>query len=268
MVDDKQTMVIGISKRLGLPAMVTVNKNNRFYRRKISGKYPVDLFELNDMFMQNQDLKDKMKAFRYARLSQIDRKEVFNTYGNAPFLVIHIIPYSFQSESNIDLSTAAHTQSSSLIPLGATGCNTRFNIDGFATISTSYRDGNCIGAYNQLFREGIYEIYSANIFQDFQGKIVLDPHSIIFEAINKIEQALTVLKSLGVEAPFAIGYSLVNVYDVVLEYSSHHFTPFKIHRFLLPLTVIDSINQNLKIALRPIYDTVWQAAGFNKCDKL
>lgn len=47
-----KVLVLGIPKGLGLPAMVTFNDSNRFYRRKNTGKYLVDVFELNDMFMK------------------------------------------------------------------------------------------------------------------------------------------------------------------------------------------------------------------------
>ncbi len=58
MVDGKDILAIGIRKGFGLPSMVTFNETNKFYRRRNSGKYAVDVYELNRMFMQNQILKE------------------------------------------------------------------------------------------------------------------------------------------------------------------------------------------------------------------
>ncbi|HEX3933110.1 MAG TPA: ATP-binding protein [Puia sp.] len=57
-VKNKNVLVVGISKSLGLPVMVTFNETNKFYRRRNSGKYCVDVYELNQMFMQNLVLKE------------------------------------------------------------------------------------------------------------------------------------------------------------------------------------------------------------------
>ena len=40
---NKYILIIGIKKNLGFPSMVTFNNSNRFYRRRNSGKYLVDV---------------------------------------------------------------------------------------------------------------------------------------------------------------------------------------------------------------------------------
>src|SRR5690606_4368445 len=67
-VDLKKILIIGVPKGLGLPSMVTFNQTNKFYKRRNSGKFAVDVYELNNMFMQNQALREKANTFRNERI--------------------------------------------------------------------------------------------------------------------------------------------------------------------------------------------------------
>lgn len=51
-VQDVQILLIGISQNFGLPHMVVLNRTNKFYRRNTSGKYLMDVIELNAAFLQ------------------------------------------------------------------------------------------------------------------------------------------------------------------------------------------------------------------------
>src|SRR5690606_19569740 len=64
-------LVIGIPKGLGLPSMVTFKGSNKFYKRRNSGKFLVDTYELNQMFIQNQLIVEKIKEFRKKRIEEV-----------------------------------------------------------------------------------------------------------------------------------------------------------------------------------------------------
>jgi len=76
-VGGKNILIIGISKSLGLPVMITFNETNKFYRRRNSGKYAVDVYELNQMFMQNLVLKENAEKFRKERIDKVRSLKVF-----------------------------------------------------------------------------------------------------------------------------------------------------------------------------------------------
>ncbi len=80
MVDGKDILAIGIRKGFGLPSMVTFNETNKFYRRRNSGKYAVDVYELNRMFMQNQILKEAAEKFRQERIEKVRSLKAFPVY--------------------------------------------------------------------------------------------------------------------------------------------------------------------------------------------
>ncbi|WP_313381435.1 ATP-binding protein [Proteiniphilum saccharofermentans] len=94
-INKNKVLILGIPKGLGLPSMVTFNDTNRFYKRKNTGKYLVDVYELNDMFMKNQVLKDRALAYRDERIKRILNRESFPSLDVTRFCVIHIMPFHF-----------------------------------------------------------------------------------------------------------------------------------------------------------------------------
>ena len=105
-IDTKKILIIGVPKGLGLPAMVTYNQTNKFYKRRNSGKFPVDVYELNQMFMQNQVLAEKANDFRNNRLDKVLKKEFLPNLKIDTSYFIHIIPYSFLDSKFVNLSLA------------------------------------------------------------------------------------------------------------------------------------------------------------------
>lgn len=127
-VDGKDILVIGVRKGFGLPSMVTYNETNKFYRRRNSGKYAVDVYELNRMFMQNQILKEATERFRQERIEKVIALKVFSTLETKSSLFIQIIPFSFQDEQFLDLTNANNSDLSTIMrPLNCSGWDTMFN---------------------------------------------------------------------------------------------------------------------------------------------
>ena len=163
-VDGQNVLVVGISKSLGLPIMVTFNETNKFYRRRNSGKYSVDVYELYQMFMQNQILKESAERFRLQRIEKLEQGKVFPNLAIETSFFIHIIPFSFQNEQTLDLTNASQLGLSTIMkPMNLTGWDTMFNIDGFATWSGMIHTE--IISYDQLFRNGIYEVYTSDLLK-------------------------------------------------------------------------------------------------------
>jgi len=145
--------------------MVTFNETNKFYRRKNSGKYPVDVYELNQMFMQNLVLKESAEKFRLNRIAKVRSLQVFPSLSISSSFFIHIIPFSFQSEKVLDLTNADQMGLLGLMkPMNLTGWDTMYNVDGFATWSGMHQPK--ITSYDQLCRNGVYEVYTSTMFAE------------------------------------------------------------------------------------------------------
>lgn len=266
-VADKNILVIGISKGMNLPAMVTFNESNKFYRRRNSGKYAVDVYELKEMFLQSQILKQSAESFRVERLDKIKNKQVFQDLDLTASLVIDIIPFSFLADQMVDLSNASNMGITTMMrPVQTSGWDHLHNADGFATFAKHYTGP--VYSYDQLIRNGVYEIYTSGIFlsTELSGKVVncLYRDYIIPTIMEKVKDGLLVLKKFQIEAPVLIGISILNVLGGAIKSEMYFSKPFTTNDILLPLTIVPTSDADIYQHLKPIFDLIWQSAGMPK----
>ena len=161
------------------------------------------------MFMQNQLLNEKANEFRTKRIRNVLNQEPFpNLDVNIPFF-IHIIPYSFLDNQILDFSTADSDLTIKMRPMLKGGWDKMYNLDGFATFSLS-NDRLKISAYNQIFRNGIYEIYTSDLFYETRnGKEGFDSSTFIETVIENINAGISNLNHMEIEPPFLISFSFL-----------------------------------------------------------
>jgi hypothetical protein len=277
-VDGLTVLVIGISKGLGLPCMVTLNDTNKFYKRKNTGKYAVDVHELNQMFMQNIVLKESVEKFRYDRIAKVRNGKVFPNLEIETSFFCHLFPFSFVGDQIIDLSTVHSFEDVkiNLRPLFATGWDYMFNLDGFATFATENLEDKLslqsnkwiskITSYNQLIRNGVFEIYSSKLIyvEESNRKFLYVSH--LMDVIDLIKNALSVQQKLNIEPPFYLCLSFHGILNGNLIYNDNASSNqrFKTDEIYLPAIMIQTYDADIKETLRPVFDILWQAVGFSK----
>jgi hypothetical protein len=269
-VSGKLVLVIGVSRIFGLPVMVTSGGANKFYRRRNSGKYAVDVYELNQLFMQNAVWKKSADDFRKERIEKVLRLEVFpNLYAPYPFF-IHIIPFSFQDGPLLDLSqVAGMSVTGKMRPLQLGGYDTMYNLDGFATWNGKLKAP--FNSYDQLFRNGVYEAYTTDFinemaFNNGQKLMAIQGFRFMGEVQRKIKEALSVLQEFRVEPPFILMISMLNTRDAVIfmETLSNWTRPFLASQIFLPAVVIPTYETAIGAMLKPQFDILWQCASENQ----
>jgi len=268
-VDNKDVLVIGIPKSLNLPTMVTFNGTNKFYKRRNSGKYSVDVYELNQMFMQNQLLRERISEFRINRINTvIEQKYIPNLETDSSFF-IHIIPFGFSNNQILDFSDIKNNSNISMRPMYSHGWDTMFNIDGFATFSRS-ADRQKITSYNQIFRNGIYEVYTSELFYKNQNdNLEFDGDSFIQEVIEKIREGLTVLNKFNIETPFYVSFSFHNVIGKsISNRRSYYSQQFKQNEIIFPLIQLLNYEDNIYNLLKPNFDILWQSLGYERSPQI
>ncbi|MEI6348176.1 MAG: ATP-binding protein [Bacteroidota bacterium] len=266
-VDEQIVLVIGISKGLGLPSMITFNETNKFYRRRNSGKYAVDVYELNHMFMQNQVLKVSAEKFRLQRIEKVRNLKVFPTLDNTASFFIQIIPFSFLSDETLDFTNAESMNlKTTMKPLFTSGWDSMYNLDGYATFSKT-SDRQKIDGYDQIFRNGIYEAYTSRLFyqKEFNGKTVncVYENEFIPITIEKIQNGLTVLRQFQLEPPFLICLSIHSVFDGALKGDRGYSRTFMTDEIVLPPIILPTYETDLYSHLKPNFDILWQSVGYS-----
>ncbi|MFV0545086.1 MAG: helix-turn-helix domain-containing protein [Bacteroides sp.] len=261
-------LVIGIPKGLGFPSMITFNESNKFYRRRNSGKYAVDVYELNQMFMQNQILKEYAEKFRSERIEKVRNLKVFPMLDNTASFFIQIIPFSFINERTLDFTQIESMNlTTTMRPMGASGWDKMFNLDGFATFSTSY-DRQKITSYDQILRNGIYEVYTSSVFEQIKDDKGIEVNCIygqylISNTIEKIQNGLAVLQKFQIEPPFLICLSIHNIYNGTIKGDRLFRRRFMTNEIILPQIILPTYETNIYTELKSNFDILWQSIGYS-----
>lgn len=267
-LEEGTILAMGIPKRTNLPSMVTFKSSNKFYKRRNSGKFLVDTYELNQMFLQNQIISEKIKDFRKKRIEEVISLETIPNLDVETSFFIHIVPNSFLENKISDFTVFEDDLKNKMKPFSygsSDGWRHMYNIDGFMTLSSS-SDIRVISKYNQLFRNGIYEIYSANVFfETFHRKMGFEGSELLNSTIEHIQESLRLLEQINIDPPFYIAFSFRNVKGKIMNRDGAFVTPeFTKDNIDFPFIQIPSYDANIKNLMKPNFDILWQIFGYAK----
>ncbi len=265
-VEGKTILILGIPKLVGLPYMVIFNTTNKFYKRKNTGKYLIDVFELNQIFMNAMTIKERANQFREKRVVEVrESKQAMNLDLNGSYF-LHVIPLNNLGDSIIDISndeTILNFKNTSN-PLFWNCRQARFNLEGFMIFSL-HNDTNKIYKYMQLFRDGSIEFYTTKFFIKETKEIAVDD----FEknSIEGIEKAFKVLQKQNIEPPYAVFISFFDLINAKIRIQQNSCSPTDIIRdpkILFPAVIFHDLNYDISKAMKSTFDTLWQAANEQK----
>jgi hypothetical protein len=244
--------------------VVTFKNLSRFYTRNNAGKHQMDVAELRQAFAISESLGERLQRFQVDRLSRIIAGETPVPISNAPKMAMHIIPFSgFTLGGYID-DRLEMTVRTTLAPMAAGGWNHRHNIDGFVTYAAPGR-GYPSTSYCQFFRTGAVEAVWSDLVRVRDGQKLIA--SVAYEkyAIESVRRYLDGLRELGVQPPLALLVSMLGVRGAELGVSFNlgdDPTPIDRDTLLLPEVIVEDLNVDVPTVLRPMFDAVWNAAGF------
>ena len=257
-------LVIRIQRSWAAPHRVTFRDHSKFYARNSSGKYPMDVNELRAAFDGSHSLASKIKAFRRERENVIaaDEGPIGLTAGAK--LVFYILPVSAFTNP-LTLSLGSEPLFSPLNSGG--GFNYLHTLEGFATYS-GREETDVSRSYTLIFRDGAVEA-ATHIGQhrDKYGFIIY-PETIELTLLQHWKMYLENLQRLGVEPPFYITLSLLDVRGYFLVGGNSFFyrdlrqNTFRRDRIILPEIICEEALPNSVTVLRPLFDLLWQAFGY------
>ncbi len=268
LAESRVVLVLEIPRSWALPHRVSLKGHDKFYARNAAGKYPVDVTELRALFSQSETLVDRLKRFRHERLATIRAGESplgSNALGK---LVLHLIPLqSFEPGRFLDLSSLQ--QDFELKPLYARGSSTscRHNFDGVLKTATSPPVGTY--GYLQIFRNGILETVDTGLLSVRDGKKYIPSVTFERELGETVKKYLRSQSAIGVQPPVYVALSLMGVQGYYMSvnearYYRSDFSDAGIDRDELVLPEIAATDPavNPFELLKPIFDIVWNAAGW------
>jgi len=149
-----------------------------------------------------------------------------------------------------------------LYPIGRLGVSGfRHNVDGFLTWNAAPSEP--VTAYLQLFRSGAVESVLILPTQELvQGARAVSALDIELALLECADMLLKNCVEWRIGMPVVIALSLLTVGDTFFQ-TAHGRSPFDRGEIHLPdLLVDDPESADLPVLLRPLLDSLWQAAGY------
>jgi len=267
--DNNNVILIKIPKSFTSPH--TIGDKTLFYSRNSAGKYQMDVNELKNAFLFSENISEKIKNFRYKRISEIINEDTPLPLKSKDILVLHLIPIKAFSYNifNIDLLKIYRQSEFHTPPLWATGYNERFNLNGLLRYDNSYKPSYC-----QIYRNGIIESAVSNFLFKSEGKNYIPSIYYEKEIIEKIKIYSDFLIKLEVLPPFVIFISMLGIKGSSMGVDRRERVIVDLKSFykdniLLPDILIESKEvltdyQSIAKKIQPIFDMVWNAYGLEK----
>lgn len=249
-------IVIRIPKSWASPHMVTFKGSSKFYSRNSAGKYQLDVSEIRGAFLLSETIAERIRNFRAERLGKIVAGETPTRLNDNPKIVLHIVPFgAFDPGVKIDLSQIHNLP---IAPINSSGWSDRYNFNG---ILRHYLQNG----YVQVFRNGIIEAVDAHVLEEIGGNRTIRMSALETELIQKLQMYFSAQKILGVEPPTFIMLSLLNILNYTIYAGERYFReghPIDRDVLVIPELVVESFDYDPAEIMKPVFDTVWNAAGW------
>ncbi len=269
----KYALIIRIPKSYVGPHWVKFKEHYKFYSRSTKGKYRMDLTELRIAFTLSERIVEKARDFRLHRVNQIQNGETCLPIKEGAKVVFHLVPYSaFYPGKRYDLSKFFLFKREKGSNSPGLGGRDRYNFDGILSYSGPFE--GTPDFYLQVFKNGIIEMTNAHLLAPENGNLLIP--GLLFEKtmIESFATYLKLYKTLGVEPPVFVFLTLIQVkgYRMSVEdflrqndfYLSFCNESCSIDRdnLLVPEVFIETYDIDPAEALRPCFDSIWNACGF------
>lgn len=265
--ESTSAVVLRIPHSLQAPHMITLGNWSRFFARNSRGKYQLDVGELRHAFGESASAIERVRQFRAFRAASIKADDTPILLDDTPRVILHLVPLA-QPMLAPDLQALAKERIS---PLFSEQSNTRFNLDGLTYYATG-RDNETTHSYLQVFRDGALEAVASSLVRgdDVHGKFIVS-FTVEGALIDGVERYLQLLQHIGARPPVVILISFLNIkgYRIQPLTEGRSFSsfrrPIRQHDVLLPDVVVPEFGMPIDALLRPIFDVLWNAAGWDRC---
>ena len=261
----KCALIIRIKKSWLSPHRISFRSWHRFYARSTNGKYPLDVQELKYAFLLSESIGQKINQFRERRVSDIYANNLPIPFYKSPKIVLHIIPFSaFNPRHSFDFKDLSLYD---IQPMNSTNFQKRYNIDGLLTFSY-YKGRDVSHSYVQLYRNGIIEAVNSRLLWSENKEKCIPINSVETVIVESVSRYIQVYKKCNLTTPIFLFLTLINVKDYVLSKDGkklfHNIFPIDREIVLIPEIIIEDYDVDPPILLKPIFDLLWNACGFEK----
>lgn len=274
-------IVVRVPRSPARPHAVKKNGGLHFWARSEHGCYPMAVHHLRSAFLETAELGEQARAFHRQRLDAIAGGGQEQD-GSVPVslvrdehestLVVHVVSSSFATPSArtrlADFDLRKH------LPSDGVSRAVRFNADGIAAWDTARGDHDRALEYFQVFARGAVEFVET--YKVNPGFVLGDRGFIRGDAVEAISgAAVEIAQRLCQELEFA--FPLVVLVSIAKARNKHVENtgslkeqdyqrpptgrPIRTSHLTLPDILLQSAEDDVKVALEPAFEVMWQASG-------
>lgn len=263
-------LVIRIPRSWTAPHVVKHAGTFRFYARNSAGKYPLDVYELRTAFLAANTAIENARSFRIDRVAKIVSGDTPTSMPESAKFILHLIPLdAFRAGVNYSSSgfLDVHNNNSPMSELISLAhlYQRRFNFDGALAYQTDEQ-------YLQVFRNGIVEFVTRRLLGELSDDRERLPGiaSVAYEKtfLQLMPHLFGIQKWFEIEPPIFVMLSVVGVKGFIMHVDRTYRLergPERIDRneLLIPEIVMESFDIECDKIMRPIFDAIWNAAGWS-----
>jgi len=255
------------------PHMVTFKGLRQFFVRGNGEKHAMDVVELRAAFVGSEALNDRIRSFRDGRIARILAGESPIKSLIAPTLVLHLIPVD-TSFNRVDFDIRSIERALSKLnepgqhPALVYASFARPNLDGVAIVSSAYEQRFGLSkSYTQVFRNGGIEFAEAQCEPGESGlePRYLDGNDAEIQMLDLVRNAFRFRKQIELSGPVLLSLSLLHVDGSSIMPAGRRpdLYPKLFDRDIVVLPEVITYEDPIDYAktLRPLFDSMWQAAG-------
>ena len=254
-------IAIYVPKSYARPHSFWDGNKDEFFMRYANGITYMDIDDLRKEFLYGNSIQDKIRQFRRDRISMITSNECIGDLGSKAKIIFHIIPeWSFELGNRIDLSELENN--TSFRPMYGSNWGYRYNADGYCI----YRDDETkmIEGYTQVFHNGIIEAVEVQLMSEYGEKQVYEWSEMQLVCKGALIEYGNIMERLHIPKPWHILATILNAKDYVANFEWGELS-LPIERDLVySLDGICTEDIQMKMALKPVFDSLSNAFGFAK----
>ncbi|SEF32292.1 RNA-binding domain-containing protein [Variovorax sp. NFACC27] len=239
-----------------------VNTNQHFFVREGARKRQLDVPEIRGMFLRSERQAESVRNFRTERLGKLMAGEAPHRLVPGALLVGHFVPTQ-AALGLVQVNPIPYMLGRALPVLGITVPGARVNADGALVVRNPRPEGT--HGYSQLFRNGYFETVKvlAHAVNERAplGSLAYEEHFIAL-----LDRLRAEYQHLGIGLEITCMVSIIGANHVELgldrwRYNIDDHQGFFDRPTLVLPDVLLPMDQTAALALRPVFDLVWQSAG-------
>lgn len=256
-------IVVRVPQSWAAPHRVRSSRN--FYVREDGHRRELGLAELQGLFLRSESQSQRVEDFRTMRVGKMVSGTIPHRLVKGARLLAHFVP-TRAALSALSVDPVPYASERSLPILGPFRSSTRMTVDGALVLSEPKNEG--AEAYSVLFRNGFFESVRVLPY-DPMGRTQLSASTAEALLIAAVADLREEYRFLGIGSEMTCLATILDADKVnfLTDHSEYQDAPhqgrFDRRFILLPSTLVaDELTPTY--ALRPLFDVVWQAAGYER----